>query len=294
MKLKKFNYTCEIIAETGWSENQRRDITELISICNQNDHTDLKYYNDGNQEDLIKFLFYDNGKIIAYFAVVLSSSFGKNYAWGTIHPDYRIKEVFSEIFNFIKDTCKEKSIRILNFINEEKANDISNLLVENGSVKINSTYEMAFFKEYFSEKTFEHNNDIDLMRATLEDLEDIVPIGMEAFETDEEDERNYNEAMLNDDKHINFIGRTNNLPIGIVSIRIDDGEGSIKDLGVSKRFRRKGFGRAILQKTVNYMLEQGIDRLRLSVVTNNKEALTLYENCGFRIVKAKSLFEITT
>ena len=115
---------------------------------------------------------------------------------------------------------------------------------------------------------------------------------MEAFGTKEKDERVYNESNLNDPKYNNFIARINNIPVGIISARIENGEGSIADLAVLKSYRGRGVGRTILSKTIDYLLNQGIEKFSLSVEIENENALSLYEYSGFRIANVTDCYEV--
>jgi RimJ/RimL family protein N-acetyltransferase len=53
------------------------------------------------------------------------------------------------------------------------------------------------------------------------------------------------------------------------------------DLGVLRRFQRRGIGRALLASAENWARSAGMHRLQLKVMTHNAPALALYESCGF-------------
>jgi len=216
---------------------------------------------------------------------------GEGMLWGTIHPKYRTKDIFTQFFQCVKEKCKDININKLKVINESAATSFSEFVTSVGGQVKYSTYEMNFNKEYYKEELEEYK-DFVLNIASLEDLEDMIPIGMEAFGTTEEDEREYNESNLKDPKNNNFIGKINNIPMGLISARIQEGEGTIFDLAVLKSYRRRGIGRLILSKTIDYLLNQGIEKFSLCVETENKNALSLYEHSGFRIVKAYDCYEL--
>ncbi|WDV44375.1 GNAT family N-acetyltransferase [Clostridiaceae bacterium M8S5] len=271
--MEKFNFKNQVITEQGLNNKSLKDLKELEQICNENDNTDLTFHLDGG--DATKFLFYNEDKLIGYFGMVRSYIEGEVMAWGTIHPDYRAKSIFSEFFKSVIEECKENNVDIIKIINERDATSFREFVMSEGGVDKYSTYKMNFNKEYYKEDV-KKCTDILLNRATLEDLHDIIPIGMEAFGTTKEDEKSYNESNLNNSKYSNFIGKINNTPVGIISARIENGEGSIADLAVLKSYRGRGIGRAILSKTIAYLLNQGIEKFTLSVETENKKALSLY------------------
>jgi ribosomal protein S18 acetylase RimI-like enzyme len=53
------------------------------------------------------------------------------------------------------------------------------------------------------------------------------------------------------------------------------------DLGVLRRFQRRGIGRALLASAENWARAAGMHRLQLKVMTHNAPAIALYEACGF-------------
>jgi RimJ/RimL family protein N-acetyltransferase len=53
------------------------------------------------------------------------------------------------------------------------------------------------------------------------------------------------------------------------------------DLGVLRRFQRRGVGRALLGSAENWARSSGMHRLQLKVMVHNAPAIALYEACGF-------------
>ena len=65
---------------------------------------------------------------------------------------------------------------------------------------------------------------------------------------------------------------------------LDDPPGDfalITDLIVLERFRRRGFGRALMEAAERYACEQGVSELRIGVLSGNKAAKELYARVGF-------------
>ncbi len=53
------------------------------------------------------------------------------------------------------------------------------------------------------------------------------------------------------------------------------------DLGVDAHYRRRGFGSALVQHTIDWARETDIHRIQLAVVAQNEAAVSLYEKHGF-------------
>jgi ribosomal protein S18 acetylase RimI-like enzyme len=65
---------------------------------------------------------------------------------------------------------------------------------------------------------------------------------------------------------------------------LDDPPGDfalITDLIVLERFRRNGFGRALMEVAERYACEQGVNELRIGVLSANESAKRLYMRVGF-------------
>ncbi|MBT2291395.1 GNAT family N-acetyltransferase [Paenibacillus albidus] len=52
----------------------------------------------------------------------------------------------------------------------------------------------------------------------------------------------------------------------------------------------RGYGREILVRLVNFLLTRGYSRIRLSVVTKNRRALTLYQSVGFEVTAESNYY----
>jgi ribosomal protein S18 acetylase RimI-like enzyme len=58
-------------------------------------------------------------------------------------------------------------------------------------------------------------------------------------------------------------------------------------LFVNIKYQGKGYGRKILEFTVNRGLEQNAAAVNLNALANNDKALKLYNNTGFQVVQAQ-------
>ena len=63
------------------------------------------------------------------------------------------------------------------------------------------------------------------------------------------------------------------------------GAGAIQNLGVVPDMRGKGLGRALLLKSLHAFRERGMQRASLEVTAQNKAAVHLYREVGFRFYK---------
>jgi ribosomal-protein-alanine N-acetyltransferase len=64
---------------------------------------------------------------------------------------------------------------------------------------------------------------------------------------------------------------------------IVQGEAHILNLTVRRDFRRMGLSRRMLDFTLHFMREKGVEDIFLEVRRSNKAAISLYESFGFRV-----------
>jgi GNAT superfamily N-acetyltransferase len=78
--------------------------------------------------------------------------------------------------------------------------------------------------------------------------------------------------------------------IGTVQGVMDHGSiGAVQNVGVVAEYRGQGFGRALLQRALTGFHAAGLRKAYLEVTADNKSAVQLYRNVGFR--KTKTLYK---
>ena len=73
-------------------------------------------------------------------------------------------------------------------------------------------------------------------------------------------------------------------PAAFATLWLEDGIGSIMQLGVQPPWRGKGLGEALLNHALGAFAGEGIETAALEVATNNPIARALYERMGFEVV----------
>jgi ribosomal-protein-alanine N-acetyltransferase len=70
--------------------------------------------------------------------------------------------------------------------------------------------------------------------------------------------------------------------VGYVMASSRNGEGEILSISVMPEFRRKGIGRRLMERAIEYLRGKGVDRIGLEVREGNEEAIKFYEKLGFK------------
>lgn len=121
--------------------------------------------------------------------------------------------------------------------------------------------------------------------ATLNDLDFIYELSKKTFETSfsKETLKEYIEAR--ETFHV-FVSEEDEL-IGFIILWVSDIYSQLIDVVVNENSRGKGYGKNLLEFAFNFLIKTSVKSLSLEVSQSNKNAIKLYESCGFR--KEKTL-----
>jgi RimJ/RimL family protein N-acetyltransferase len=140
-------------------------------------------------------------------------------------------------------------------------------------------------------------SDFVVRRASPGDAAALVELGREVSSEPERwliteggwrsvgDERRYLRATRRSPDAAVFVAEDEGRIVGRLSLARDTHPASphVADLGlmVAESHRRRGIGRALLQRAVEWAEEAGIEKLELHVFPHNEPAIRLYEEFGF-------------
>ena len=140
---------------------------------------------------------------------------------------------------------------------------------------------------------------LDYRVLNIEDLEEYKRLRLELLKTEDEsfgssyeEEANFQPQMwtnrLSKTTSISYGAFDKNTLVGIVIGVLNPRKkmkhvGTINSLYVSPEKRGLGIARQLLEGLINILEAKGIEFLKLSVVTTNLSALSLYESLGFKV-----------
>ena len=76
-------------------------------------------------------------------------------------------------------------------------------------------------------------------------------------------------------------------PTGVVLVSENQGRGDLVYLGVVPEARRRGIGRAVMDRAIRDTAEVGLPQMGLAVDVSNIPAMRLYERAGFREIRRR-------
>jgi GNAT superfamily N-acetyltransferase len=137
-----------------------------------------------------------------------------------------------------------------------------------------------------------------LRQAQLKDIESITGLTDQlGYQSTTEKIRSRLSAILNHDDHCVVVVTGNEKIIGwihaVYSLRVEsDPFVEIAGLVVDEGFRRKGMGKMLVEKIIEWTRSKGNDKIRVRCNTVRKEAHIFYNSLGFSETKEQKIFDL--
>jgi len=272
------------------------EITQLQKLCFEVDQTTLKLEldfkfnfvkNNDYMKNINEFMYYNQNKLIGYIGIC---QFGKSTIEvnGMVHPEFRRCGIFTKLFSLVNDEwIKRESTKML-LISDH--NSISGLSFINS---LNANYEHSEYDMYLkSDHPQLLSNQVNLRKATKEDAMEIVKQNSLYYNIESSDA----DILLLEDTETRgmlfYMAEVDQIIIGKVKLELNDEVGSIHGLGVIPQYRRKGYGKMIINQAIGMLKERNYHMINLQVDAKNENALKIYKDCGFEETSITDYYEI--
>jgi ribosomal protein S18 acetylase RimI-like enzyme len=299
------NYQHSIYMKLELNEEDYIAIKGLEVICYEKQKTYLKLEldfkrhqkkNSINNKIMTEFLYYENEILVGYLGLC-NFSRDKVEVSGMVHPNFRRKGIFKKLYLLAKEEwekiCPSEVLLLCDHMSLSGLGFINSLGVEYAS----SEYKMCLNKKTLE---FTPTHGIKLRVATSEDAtemyrQDSIYFGLLEKEVDDRSlEEDIKETYIQvDGSSTNYMAEFKGEIIGKIRIEKIHNDGFIYGFGVLPDFRRKGYGREILNSALDILRKEDLDNIFLEVATENKNALGLYESCGFEEISVMDYYVIS-
>lgn len=299
------NYQHNIVMKFELNEKDYESIKGLQAICYKQQQTNLKLELDFKMQQkknfiknkiMTEFLYYENEVLIGYLGLC---NFGRDIVEvsGMVHPKFRRRGIFKKLYLLAKEEwqkicpsevlllCDHTSLSGLGFIKS-----------------IGAEYASSEYQMYLNKKALPSASTygIKLRLATKEDAaelnrQDAIYFGIAPKEVDDGSvKENVEETLtLIEDSSASYIAELGGETIGKIRIDITDNAGGIYGFGILPEFRGKGYGREALNCALDILKKKEVKDIFLEVATENKNALGLYESCGFEEVSVMDYYLVS-
>ena len=284
-------------------------IHELQMQCSHKDQINLKLELDYKLEDALnsadktgicdinEFMYFNGKQLIGYIGIC---SFGGAMApleiTGMVDPEYRRQGIFSKLHELVIAECKRRNAGSILVLCDRESVSGQKFLE-----RIGAAYQYSEFEMYLSDEPCEiieeQLHGINFRKADNTDArevarQDAIYFGdrMEQENNDVPNER----ILLPEDEEKRgmtiYLAEKDERIIGKVHLQVINGVGGIYGLGVLPENRGRGFGKAILLKSIEKLKELHVKEIMLQVAAGNATALSLYKSCGFQETSVMDYF----
>ncbi|WP_273851914.1 GNAT family N-acetyltransferase [Guptibacillus spartinae] len=253
---------------------------EEVTLKLELDHKRNQSPNKSVKTSINEFLFYEGHTLIGYMGICQFGSEALEVN-GMVHPDYRRRGVFKQLFSLVQDEWNKRESKQMLLLSDHKSRSGIEFIKSTGAHYENAEYEMHLRGEAKEAPT----NKLHFRKALNQDAKEIARQNEIYFHMNSEEE-----SMQGMDV---FLAEWNQSVIGKVHIELQNGIGGIYGLGVLPEYRGQGFGREILMKAVKELRERQAQQVLLQVAVKNKNALNLYQSCGFKETSTMDYFKLS-
>ncbi|MFB5760682.1 GNAT family N-acetyltransferase [Paenibacillus medicaginis] len=271
----------QIVKMMDFSAHQIERIRMLEQLCKNVDKSSLRV----GVESLKAvggdhaFLCLYGGQIIGFVSWYTSDEIEANIN-AMVHPDYRSQGIFRELMKRVIAELQRHGMQTCRF--RIPANSQPGMAcIQHLEADLSSSEFTMNLTRFPTDLT--HPFGLAVRSAEARDFEFMVQCSSQAFGDSESWTRNYL-LHTSDPERVTYIAWDNLSPVGMIRVNhISTDTAVIHDFCVLPLCQGKGYGREILACIVSMLLAKNCTQIRLSVVTDNRRALNLYQSAGFEI-----------
>jgi ribosomal protein S18 acetylase RimI-like enzyme len=283
-----------VFARQTLDDIELADIKALADICTSYDDLDLRlsWSELRSREGDVPgdLLYYQDGTLIGFLALAGVGDREAEVA-GMVHPRYRRQGVFTELVDAAQEICRRHGTYSLLFVFDQRSDSARAFLASLDAEHDFSEHRMQLDAPPGSVPA---NDALDFKEAALEDADDIAQIiaddaGMSAATL-----RLMISCNIQEGSRQYYIARVDGKAIGTINVDIIDGDPYIYGFVVRPEQRGRGYGRQMLARVIERIIDEGPPPVFIEVQTDNQVALALYLSFGFAITHTHDYYRVKT
>ncbi len=272
-----------LIERRGLDASEISEIQRLAQLCNEHEALDLKLnwsiLRERPVDQLNDFLYYaDDGQLVGFLAL-FSFQTQEGEISGMVHPAYRQRGIFRTLFEAVCREARSRGILTLLLI-VEPASPAGQIVVRH----LATTYDHSEYKMVLEEPRLPTtlSKSLQFRAACPEDTHVLSHITAQAFNLSEDDVNWYTASTLTQANRRYYVGDVDGVVVGKIDVGLSEESALIFGFAVAPEHQSQGYGRQILASTVQEIFNSGQCNIWLEVSTENRQALALYQSCGFK------------
>ena len=259
---------CE--ARDGYSMEARLDFGTLETRC------------EGSSSDV---LWYEKGQLVGFAGMYGYGDPSKVEASIVVHPDFRRRGIGCHMVRAAVRECQRRGVRRLLLVVPQESREGAAFARVTGTRHSHSEYTMDL--DMTQIPSFETMADpVELRPAGAEDVPVMAAIVASAFAEPVGEEEQALVRLMKDPTRTTYLAAQDGRPVGVIQSAVSDGRAFIIHFAVRPEMQGQGIGRQMLMAIVRGLQNSGSQWITIEVETENRNALSLYQRCGFVTVNA--------
>ncbi len=281
-----------IYERRGLTQRELGEVRTLASICEAYEslHMKLNWETLGKrpQDQTNDFLYYDEDALVGFLAFFNFNPL-EGEASGMVHPAYRRKGIFTRLFTAVHAECRSRDVPTLLVIVEH-----ASASGQGFADSLKPTYHHSEYRMELAEAVSlpPLNPRLHIRLARLDEVPAITHITNVSFGMGESNVQWYTPEKMRDAQSRIYIATLDETPVGKLDVTLGTDEAYIAGVGVLPMYQGRGYGRRMIAQAVHDVLALRQTRIALEVETNNKNALSLYQSCGFKEVSSFDYYSL--
>lgn len=277
-----------IIEEISLSNQQKREITQLLSEIHQTDETFRDPYLSNQFNYFAKMpaflLVYEQEWLIGFTMLYADGTVDEPAElYINVRPKYRKKGLATLMLHRARAILSSYGYQKITYVSEKKfLQKNPEFLQKNGLTVKESEYQMRALD--ISQKNSKElaNSTLVIREMQKEDIDALILLQIEAFATSKEESKKYVTESYKDPSTLTFVLEYEEQVIGYSAV--DNGqEYYFFGLSIASAYQNHGYGTFLVQTMMEILWQQQTKNFVLGVEKENLPAIHVYQNAGFHI-----------
>ncbi|MCX6085105.1 MAG: GNAT family N-acetyltransferase [Caldiserica bacterium] len=273
------------------SSQQVEQVRALASLCEVHDSYSmaarldvgtLETRPEGSVKDV---LWYQSGEMVGFAGMNSYGAPSEVEATILVHPDLRRRGIGRAMAHIVVRECQRGGIRRLLFVVPQESREGAGFARTMGTQHSHSEYTMDLDVTRIPPFETTHNP-VELRPAGAEDVPIMAAIVASAFAEPVQEEEQALVRLMKDITRTTYLATQDGRPVGVIQSAVSDGRAFIIHFAVRADMQGQGIGRQMLLAIARGLQNSGSRWITIEVETDNRNALSLYEQCGFVAVGA--------
>jgi ribosomal protein S18 acetylase RimI-like enzyme len=279
-------------ATSALAEPQLREAQALLETCNRADSIDIPIYLPELAEHSTVQTAITCTAHSALVGLAAIPDDAVPEASLMVHPAFRRRGIGRLLVDAIRAELRRRGLNGCLLVTDQASLSAKSFLAALAITYTSSEYRLELNPAAI-DRSRPRINPLTLRQATRDDAETLIQVLSAAFWEPDEHARENVLATFRESTRRFYLAELNGEPIGAIRVGEWGGNGDITAFGVVPDQQGKGYGRQILLDAVDFLLPLSLPRILIEVAVDNRNALGLYESCGFHITQEYGYYTLT-